>query len=83
MAKRLDGARDGAEAGHGRSAVVAGAHVAVGQRRLAAQGRGNPGALESAVVEDAVVMQRVMRGNRDEGRRQTGKVLEGPRKASR
>src|SRR5262245_59834446 len=55
MGERLDRLGDGAETCHGRSAVMAGAHVAVGQCRLAAQGGGNAGMLQGLVIEQPVV----------------------------
>src|SRR5262245_26757418 len=70
MGERLHRLRNGMETCHGRPAVVTGAHIAVGQRRLAAQGGGNAGLLQSAVIEHAVVMQRIVGRDADEGRRQ-------------
>ena len=80
MGQRPDGAGNGFEARHGRGAVVAGPHIAVGERRLAAERGRHPGALESAVIEQAVIMPGVVGGNRDIGVRQARKILRQQRK---
>src|SRR5262245_2219544 len=66
MGERLHRPGDGAEARHGRAAVVAGAHIAVGQRRLATQGGGNAGLLQGAVIDEAIVMQGIVGRHGDE-----------------
>src|SRR5262245_36282973 len=70
MGERLHRLGDGMETRHGRPAVVAGPHMAVGECRLAPQGGGDAGMLKSAVIKHAIVVQRVMARHGDEGRRQ-------------